>query len=50
VRPVSVGDVKCVLVNPLLREVEPMALDFVVNFARDNGLKITAFAGAVEGA
>jgi hypothetical protein len=50
VRPVSLGDVKCVLVNPLLREVEPMALDFVVNFARDNGLRITAFAGAVEGA
>ena len=42
VRPVSVGDVKCVLVDPQLRELEPMALDFVVNFARDNGLTITA--------
>lgn len=42
VRPVNVGDVKCVLVDPAIRDVEPMALDFVMNFARDNGLKITA--------
>jgi len=41
VRPVSVGDVKCVLVDPELRAVEPMALDFVINFARDNALRIT---------
>ena len=41
VRPVNVGDVKCVLVNPELREIEPMALDFVVNFARDNALRVT---------
>lgn len=47
VRPVNVGDVKCVLVNPLLREVEPMALDFVVGFARDNSLRITAVAGVI---
>jgi hypothetical protein len=43
VRPVSVGDVKCVLVDPALRDIEPMALDFVVNFARENGLKVTPF-------
>lgn len=42
VRPVSVGDVKCVLVDPALRDIEPMALDFVVNFARENGLRVTA--------
>jgi len=41
VRPVSVGDTKCVLVDPAIREVEPMALDFVMNFARDNGLRVT---------
>lgn len=41
VRPVSVGDMKCVLVDPCIREVEPMALDFVLNFARDNGLRVT---------
>jgi hypothetical protein len=38
-----VGDVKCVLVDPALRDIEPMALDFVVNFARENGLKVTPF-------
>jgi hypothetical protein len=43
VRPVSVGGVKCVLVDPRLREIEPMALDFV-NFARDNGLRLTPAA------
>ena len=42
VQPVTIGGVKCVLVDPALREVEVMALDFVVNFARDNGLKVTA--------
>ena len=42
VRPVSVNGVKCVLVDPALREVELMALDFVVNFARDNQLRVTA--------
>jgi hypothetical protein len=47
VRPVSIGDVKCVLVDPALREIEPMALDFVVNFARDNGLRVTAAQAAV---
>lgn len=41
VRPVSMGNVKCVLVDPTLREVEPMALDFVVKFARDNLLCVT---------
>jgi hypothetical protein len=42
VRPVTVDGVKCVLVQPALRAVEVMALDFVVNFARDNRLKVTA--------
>jgi hypothetical protein len=41
VRPVSIGSVKCVLVNPSIREIEPMALDFVVNFARENLLRVT---------
>jgi len=47
VRPVSVGGVKCVLVDPALRELEVMALDFVLNFARDNGLRVTVAEGAV---
>lgn len=32
--------VKCVLVNEALREAEPMAWDFVMNFARDNELQV----------
>jgi Protein of unknown function (DUF3579) len=36
-----VDGVKCVIVNEALREVEPMALDFVMNFARDNHLLIS---------
>jgi hypothetical protein len=40
VRPVNVDGTKCVLVDPALREVEVMALDFVLNFARDNGLRV----------
>jgi hypothetical protein len=37
--PMIVGGVKCVVVNEALREVEPMAWDFVMNFARDNELQ-----------
>jgi Protein of unknown function (DUF3579) len=36
--PRFVGGVKGVLVNAKLREMEPMAWDFVMNFARDNEL------------
>jgi len=38
--PTSVGDVKAVIVNEALREIEPMAWDFVTNFARDNDLQM----------
>ncbi|CAN5455299.1 DUF3579 domain-containing protein [soil metagenome] len=43
--PRVVDGVKCVLVNQALRGVEPMAWDFVMNFARDNHLRV-AEAGA----
>ena len=36
--PTAVGELKAVIVNEALREIEPMAWDFVVNFARDNDL------------
>lgn len=39
--PTTVGKVKCVIVSGQLREAEPMAWDFVINFARDNELQIT---------
>jgi hypothetical protein len=35
-----VNGVKCVVVNSELREVEPMAWDFAINFAKDNDLQI----------
>ena len=38
--PKVIGDVKCVIVNEALREIEPMAWDFVTNFARDNELQM----------
>jgi hypothetical protein len=41
VRPVMVGDIKCVVVDARLRDIEPMAFDFVMNFARDNGLQVS---------
>ena len=38
--PRIVGGVKGVVVNPKVRELEPMAWDFVMNFARDNDLVV----------
>ncbi|MDH4050933.1 MAG: DUF3579 domain-containing protein [Rubrivivax sp.] len=36
--PRVVDGVKCVIVSEALRDVEPMAWDFVMHFARDNSL------------
>ncbi len=45
--------VKCVVVDEALRGVEPMAWDFVMNFARDNALQLIELpasgSGPVEG-
>ena len=38
--PRLVDGVKCVIVDEGLRDVEPMAWDFVMNFARDNDLRV----------
>ncbi|HCL85863.1 DUF3579 domain-containing protein [Pulveribacter sp.] len=38
--PTTLGGVKCVVVHPELRNHEPMAWDFVMNFARDNDLQV----------
>ena len=40
VRPTIIGAVKCVVVDERLRELERMAFDFVMNFARDNDLPV----------
>ena len=42
--PRVVGGVKCVIVNEALRGLEPMAMDFVMNFARDNDLVVSEIA------
>ena len=39
--PTVIEGVKCVIVNRELRDFEPMAWDFVINFARDNNLKMS---------
>jgi hypothetical protein len=38
VRPTNVHGVKCVIVDARLRDIEPMAWEFALSFARDNGL------------
>ena len=38
--PNVINGVKCVVVHRDLREAEPMAWDFVLNFARDNNLQV----------
>ncbi len=38
--PRLINGVKCVIVNEALRDIEPMAWDFVMHFARDNALQV----------
>ncbi len=40
VRPTMVDGVKAVVVNAALRDVEPKAYHFVVDFAKDNDLQV----------
>ena len=40
VRPVVIAKVKCVVIDTRLRDLDPRALDFVMNFAKDNSLPI----------
>jgi len=37
--PNTINGVKCVIVSEALKDIEPMAWDFVMNFARDNDLQ-----------
>lgn len=41
--PRLIDGIKCVLVSEALRGVEPMAWDFVMNFARDNQLRLVEY-------
>ncbi len=40
VQPGNQGGFKCVFVNARIRDIEPMAYAFLVNFAKDNHLKV----------
>jgi len=44
--PQVIDEVRCVLVSEALRDIEPMAWDFVMNFARDNELQVSEVAPA----
>jgi hypothetical protein len=39
--PTVIDGTKCVIVNRELRDYEPMAWDFVINFAKDNELQVS---------
>ena len=38
--PITISNVKCVVVDERLRDLEPMAMNFVLNFAKDNDLQV----------
>src|SRR5690242_17408995 len=40
VHPVPVNGVRCVVVDVRLEEIEPMAYRFLLNFAKDNELRV----------
>jgi hypothetical protein len=48
VRPVMLGGIKSVVVNPALRDIEPLAYHFVMDFAKDNDLQLVAARAVPE--
>jgi hypothetical protein len=40
VQPINSGGVKCVVVSIALEELQPMAFNFLLNFAKDNELQV----------
>ena len=40
VHPITVNGVRCVVVDRRLEQIEPMAYRFLVNFAKDNELRV----------
>ena len=46
--PVAVGDARAVVVGARLRELEPRLHQFLIQFARDNGLVVDFVAGALD--
>ena len=48
--PRVIDGIKCVIVSEALKDVEPMAWDFVMNFARDNDLQVVEACLLPDGA
>ena len=48
--PQVIDGVKCVIVSDALKGLEPMAWDFVMNFARDNNLRVAEARLLLDGA
>ncbi|MFA7504755.1 MAG: DUF3579 domain-containing protein [Burkholderiaceae bacterium] len=46
VQPSMRGDQRCVVVDARLRDIEPMAYDFLRKFARDNDLRVEEGIGS----
>jgi len=46
--PTVVDSTRCVIVSEALRGIEPMAWDFVMNFARDNDLRLDELFAAAS--
>jgi hypothetical protein len=46
VQPGTYEGEKCVYVDGRIRDIEPMAYAFLVNFAKDNGLKVAPWSGS----
>jgi hypothetical protein len=43
--PITISNTKCVIVDQRLEGLEPMAMDFVISFARDNDLPFEELSG-----
>lgn len=46
VQPVTSAGIRCVVVDKRLKDIEPMAYNFLLNFARDNELQTRPGRGA----
>jgi hypothetical protein len=46
--PQVIEGVRCVIVNEALRDLELMAWDFVMNFARDNELQVNPICSSQD--
>jgi len=40
VQPITSAGVKCIVVDIRLKEIEPIAYSFLLNFAKDNELQV----------